>query len=57
MINQEELNISNKSYVNKDFQKVYPEILELAKSLSPKWDPSTSNESDPGVVLLKLLVS
>ena len=55
MINQEELNISNKSYVNKDFQKLYPEILELAKQLSSKWDPSTSNESDPGVVLLKLL--
>ena len=55
MINQEELNISNKSYVNKDFQKLYPEILELAKQLSSRWDPSTSNESDPGVVLLKLL--
>jgi hypothetical protein len=55
MINQEELNISNKSYLNKDFQKLYPEILELAKQLSSKWDPSTSNESDPGVVLLKLL--
>lgn len=55
MINQEELNISNKSYLNKDFQKLYPEILELARQLSAKWDPSTSNESDPGVVLLKLL--
>jgi len=55
MINQEELNISNKSYVNKDFQKLYREILELAQKLSSKWDPSTSNESDPGVVLLKLL--
>ncbi len=55
MINQEELNISNKSYVNKDFQKLYPEILDLAKQLSAKWDPSTSNESDPGVVLLKVL--
>lgn len=55
MINQQELNISNKSYVNKDFQKLYPEILELATRLSSKWDPSTSNESDPGVVLLKLL--
>jgi hypothetical protein len=55
MINQQELDISNKSYVNKDFQKLYPEILELAKQLSSKWDPSTSNESDPGVVLLKLL--
>lgn len=55
MINEQELNISNKSYVNKDFQKLYPEILEVAKQLSSKWDPSTSNESDPGVVLLKLL--
>jgi hypothetical protein len=55
MINNNELLISNKSYVNKDFQKLYPEILELARQLSAKWDPSTSNESDPGVVLLKLL--
>jgi hypothetical protein len=55
MINEEELKISNKSYVNKDFQKLYPEILDLARKLSSKWDPSTSNESDPGVVLLKML--
>lgn len=55
MINTEELKINNKSYTNKDFQKIYPEILELAQALSAKWDPATSNESDPGVVLLKLL--
>lgn len=55
MINETELNISNKSYTNKDFASIYPELLELAKKLTNKWDPSTSNESDPGVVLLKLL--
>lgn len=42
------------SYTNKDFQTIYPELLELAKELSYKWDPTVSNESDPGVVLLKL---
>ena len=55
MINETELIISNKSYTNKDFASIYPELLELAKKLTNKWDPSTSNESDPGVVLLKLL--
>lgn len=55
MINENELIIANKSYTNKDFASIYPELLELAKKLTNKWDPSSSNESDPGVVLLKLL--
>ena len=54
MINEHELQISNKSYTNKDFQTIYPEALELVKKLTNKWDPSQSNESDPGVILLKL---
>lgn len=41
------------SYTNKDFRSIYPEMLDLAKQLTNKWDPSRSNESDPGVVLLK----
>lgn len=45
--------LSNLSYTNKDFQTIYPEQLELAKELSNRWDPTHSNESDPGVVLLK----
>lgn len=45
--------ISNISYSNSDFRSIYPELLTTAKVLSNKWDPSTSNESDPGVVLLK----
>ena len=45
--------LSALSYVNKDFGAIYPEMLDLAKQLTNKWDPSKSNESDPGVVLLK----
>ena len=46
---------NNLSYTDKDFQTIFPELLDLAKKLTDKWDPSQSNESDPGVVLLKLL--
>ena len=50
-----ELNLSNTSFTNKEFNDVYPELLTLAKQLSYRWDPTISNESDPGVVLLKEL--
>lgn len=46
--------LSNMSYTNKDFRSVYPELLDLVKTLTNKWDPSLSNESDPGVILIKL---
>lgn len=46
--------ISNISYTNKDFGTIYPEFLDLVSKITNKWDPSQSNESDPGVVLLKL---
>ena len=46
--------ISNLSYTEKDFQVIYPALLDLVKKLTSKWDPSASNESDPGVLLLKL---
>ena len=42
------------SYTNKDFQTIYPELLETVKKLGQKWDPTISNESDPGVILIKL---
>ena len=42
------------SYTNKDFVSVYEELLDLTKELTSQWDPSISNESDPGVILLKL---
>ena len=46
--------LSNMSYTNKDFNSIYVELLEYAKKLSYRWDPTASDESDPGVVLLKL---
>jgi len=42
------------SYINKDFQTLYIELLDTVKKLTSTWDPSISNESDPGVILLKL---
>lgn len=42
------------SYTNRDFSSIYVELLDLVKELTSKWDPSISNESDPGVILLKL---
>lgn len=55
MITSNELYISNKSYTNKDFQTIFPELLDFAKSLSLRWDPTATNESDPLFVLLKLI--
>lgn len=52
-MNKNDIDISSISYTNKDFGSIYPEILDLAKQLTNEWDPSNSNESDPGVVLLK----
>ena len=51
---QKERELSNLSYTNKDFGQIYPELLDLARKISFKWDPASSDESDPGVVLLKL---
>ena len=46
--------LNSLSYTNKDFESIYVELLDLVKQLSARWDPSISNESDPGVILLKL---
>ena len=42
------------SYTNLDFSSIYTEVLDLVKELTYKWDPSISDESDPGVILVKL---
>lgn len=55
MITNKDLDIENISYTNKDFGQIYPELIELAKSLTNKWDPTATNESDPGIVLIKLI--
>lgn len=54
-ITERDLTISNISYTNKDFGAIYPELLDIAKKLSYKFDPTSSNESDPFILLLKLL--
>ena len=54
MITNKDLDIQNISYTNKDFGQIYPELVELAKKLTNKWDPEDTNESDPGIVLLKI---
>ena len=53
MLNEKELNISNQSYTKKDFATIYPELVDVIRTLTNRWDPKTSNESDPGVVLTK----
>ena len=42
------------SYTNLDFSAIYTETMDMIKQLTYKWDPSISDESDPGVVLVKL---
>lgn len=43
------------STTEKDFNSIYPELLDTTKKLTDRWDPTQSNESDPMVVLLKEL--
>lgn len=47
--------LSNLSYINKDFNSLWNEILETVPKLTDKWIPSEANESDPLLVLLKEL--
>lgn len=47
--------LSNLSYINKDFNSLWNEILETVPKLTDKWVPSEANESDPLLVLLKEL--
>lgn len=54
MITDKDLSIENISYTNKDFGQIYPELLALVKDLTNKYDPESTNESDPGIVLLKI---
>lgn len=46
-------NVSNISFINKDFESLWTEILALIPKLTNKWVPSEANESDPLAVLLK----
>ena len=54
MITENDIQLSKMSFTDKDFASLYPDLLDLARTLTNEWDPGRStNESDPGVVLLK----
>lgn len=52
-MNIDEVKLSEYTYAKKDFPSIYTELVGVAKQLTNKWNPADSNESDPGVVLLK----
>lgn len=41
------------NYSDKDFKDLYQEVLDEVKTLTTHWDPSVSDEADPGVAILK----
>ncbi len=57
MLTNSELNTLKLSPTNKDYYQVWTELLDTASKLSERWDPSSTNESDPGIVLLKVLTA
>ena len=57
MITNDELNTLRFSPTNKDYYQIWGELLDTAAKLSERWDPSSTNESDPGIILLKVLTA
>ena len=57
MITNKELNEVNLSPTKKDYYQIWNELLELADKISERWSPASTNESDPGIVLLKALTA
>ena len=55
MLTKNEVTALNLSPTKKDFVQIWNELLEVAGKLSERWDPSSTNESDPGIVILKAL--
>ena len=55
MITEKEINATLLSPTKKDYYQVWQELLDVAGKLSERWDPSSTNEADPGIVLLKVL--
>lgn len=57
MINEKELNLTQISPTKRDFYQIWTELLDISKKLSERWDPTSTNETDPGIVLLKVLTA
>ena len=55
MLTQNEISSLSLSPTKKDFVQIWNELLEVAGKLSERWDPTSTNESDPGIVILKAL--
>lgn len=55
MLTKNEVNALNLSPTKKDFVQIWNELLEVSGKLSERWDPTSTNESDPGIVILKAL--
>ena len=57
MITNNELNEVTLSPTKKDYYQIWNELMELAEKISDRWSPTTTNESDPGIILLKALTA
>lgn len=57
MITQKELDAVKLSPTKKDFYQIWNELLDTAGKISERWDPRSTNEADPGIVLLKVLTA
>ena len=55
MLTQNEITSLSLSPTKKDFVQIWNELLDVAGKLSERWDPTSTNESDPGIVILKAL--
>lgn len=55
MLTNNEINTLSLSPTKKDFVQIWNELLDVASKLSERWDPASTNESDPGIVILKAL--
>lgn len=57
MITEREQLATKLSATNADYYKVWEELLSVAGKLSERWSPESTNENDPGVILLKVLTA
>lgn len=57
MITNNEITAVELSPTKRDFYQIWNELIDTASKLSNRWDPSSTNESDPGIVLLKVLTA
>lgn len=55
MITDNEIQATKLSPTKKDFYQIWNELLDTASKISERWSPAETNESDPGIVLLKVL--